>query len=244
MDHMPVSDKQDRRADAAGKHLPPDKPRGHVFAFSADQVCRLTSLSNRQLRYWDDTEFFPPAFREEVRNSPYARVYSYRDVVGLRAIAELRKTYGIPLQHLRRVGSYLGERYTEPWAQLTFYVVGRVVFYQEEKWAAIASAEGTGQQFMEFALRRVEGDVNKEIARLRTRDTTQVGRIIQHRFVAQNRPVLDGTRVPTEAIWEFHVAEYPMTRILAEYPQLRAEDVDAAIDFERKRPRRRRRKAA
>jgi uncharacterized protein (DUF433 family) len=206
-----------------------------VFAFSAEQVRRLTGLTHRQLRYWDDTDFFSPAFRDDARHTPFARVYSYRDVVGLRAIAELRKAFKVPLQHLRKVGMYLSEHYDEPWARLTFYVVGKTVYYQEERSAAIASAAGAGQQVMEFALERVEGDLARAIERARSRDADQIGRVIKQRYVAQNRPVLAGTRVPTEAIWEFHFANYPTGAILREYPQLRPADVDAAIAFERKR---------
>lgn len=99
-----------------------------VLAFSPEQVCRLTGLTDRQLRYWDETEFFAPAYREEVRRSPYARVYSFRDVVGLRALALLRNKHGIPLQQLRKVSKKLGQSYADPWSTLTFYIVGKRVF--------------------------------------------------------------------------------------------------------------------
>jgi hypothetical protein len=36
-----------------------------LLAFTADHVARLTGLSNRQLRYWDDTGFFAPALLDE-----------------------------------------------------------------------------------------------------------------------------------------------------------------------------------
>ena len=57
-----------------------------LLGFSADQASRLTGLSSRQLRYWDETEFFSPAFREEIERAPWWRVYSFRDIVGLRAL--------------------------------------------------------------------------------------------------------------------------------------------------------------
>ncbi len=53
-------------------------------------MCRLTCLSSRRLRYWDNTDFFSPAFGEDARPL-LARVYSFRDVVGLKAIAEMPK---------------------------------------------------------------------------------------------------------------------------------------------------------
>ncbi len=212
-----------------------DKAVSEVLAFSAEQVCRLTGLSARQLRYWDDTEFFPPAFREDVKRSPFARVYSFRDVVGLRALSELRGHYRIPLQTLRRVGDELGRRCEAPWSELTLYIVGKRVFYQSEHDAATRSADRLGQQLMPFELVKVEGSVREGLSRLRVRDEEQVGKISRHRHVAENQPVVAGTRIPTRAIWEFHQADYSMSAILRAYPQLQTADVTAAIDFEQAR---------
>ena len=62
-----------------------------IRAFSADHAVRLTGLSMRQLRYWDDTGFFRHRYASEDRRSPYGRVYSFRDIVGLRTLSVLRK---------------------------------------------------------------------------------------------------------------------------------------------------------
>lgn len=35
---------------------------GEMLAFTADQVSRLTGLSERRLRYWDKTGFFNPEY--------------------------------------------------------------------------------------------------------------------------------------------------------------------------------------
>lgn len=81
-----------------------------LLAFTADHVARLTGLSNRQLRYWDQTGFFAPTHLDEHHRRAFGRIYSFRDVVGLRAISILRKTHKIPLQELRRVGEWLRGR--------------------------------------------------------------------------------------------------------------------------------------
>jgi DNA-binding transcriptional MerR regulator len=203
-----------------------------VFAFSPEQVCRLTGLSDRQLRYWDETGFFSPAFREEVRRSPYARVYSFQDVVGLRALAVMRKRHGVPLQTLRRVGEFLRDRYDEPWSMLTFYIVGKEVFYQEQE--AIRRADETGQLVQPFELVRVESDLRAGMRQLRERSPKQVGHITRNRYVADNQHVLDGTRIPTGAIWEFHAAGYDERAIQGEYGHLSVEDIRAAIEFEQR----------
>ncbi|HEY8686270.1 MAG TPA: DUF433 domain-containing protein [Chloroflexota bacterium] len=203
-----------------------------LLAFSADQVRRLTGLSERQLRYWDNTGFFSPALGETAARARFARAYSFRDLVGLRAIAEMRNTYHIPLQELRKVGATLCEPFAAPWSDLTFYIVGHSVFYQEDKDAAIKRARPGHQQVMPFELTRIVGDVRRAIDRLRQRSKEQIGHVSRHRDIAGNQPVLDGTRIPTRAIWEFHAAGYARRSIRREYPQLTAEDIDAAIAYE------------
>ena len=212
-----------------------ERAMAEPFAFTAEQVQRLTGLSDRQLRYWDSTGFFLPAFGTASKRAPYARVYSYRDLVGLRALAEMRNVHHVPLQELRRVGAYLSEHYAEPWSQLRFFLVGKTVYYRDSEQDAIRRANAGGQEVMRIDLVRVEGDVQAAIARSRARTEQQHGQIARRRFVAGSQPVLDGTRVPTRAVWEFHAAGFSPEAIVREYPQLTPRDVDAAIAFEQER---------
>jgi uncharacterized protein (DUF433 family) len=217
-----------------------------LLGFSADQTSTLTGLSSRQLRYWDDTEFFTPGLREDIERAPWSRVYSFRDVVGLRAIAEMRNQHRIPLQQLRRVGAELRQHFDEPWSTLVFYIVGRQVFFRDAKNEAIMRSDRTRQQVMPFQLVRVEGEVRCELARLRRRSADQVGKITRHRHVAENQTVIEGTRIPTVAIWEYHQAGRSTAEILRAYPQLREADVDAALAHEatRARPKNRQKRAS
>src|SRR5688572_19368755 len=101
-----------------------------VEAFSADHVVKLTGLSKAQLRYWDNTGFFRPRYAAEKR-LPYNRMYSFRDVVGLRTISMLRKEYQISLQHLRKVAKELSQYKDAPWSELKLYVLGKEVVFEE-----------------------------------------------------------------------------------------------------------------
>jgi uncharacterized protein (DUF433 family) len=76
--------------------------------------------------------------------------------------------------------------------------------------------------------------MNKAAERLRDR-SDKVGRIEKRRQVVRSAWVIAGTRIHTEAIWNFHAAGYDEQAILKEYPHLRPEDVSAAIEHERKR---------
>ena len=83
-----------------------------LAAFTEAHVERLTGVSRRQLRYWDQTNFFVPSLAYSDRRAAYSRLYSFRDVVCLKIVDALRNDAGVPLPHLREVKeklAHLGE---------------------------------------------------------------------------------------------------------------------------------------
>jgi uncharacterized protein (DUF433 family) len=203
-----------------------------LLAFGAEHVSRVTSLSLRQLAYWDDTGFFKPRYASENRRSPYSRVYSFRDVVGLRTLATLRKGYRVPLQELRTVAAWLAHRGTEIWASTTFYVLGRHVFYDDPDTGQRMSGRSPGQSALKLPMQRVFSEARDEVDKLRRRSDDQYGKISRNRYVVHNAAVLAGTRVPTSAVWNLHTAGYDNNAIIREYPVLTSEDIEAALAFE------------
>ena len=203
-----------------------------LAAFTAEHVCRLTGLSARQLRYWDQTEFFSPTLVDGFRRRAFGRIYSFRDLVGLRTIGLLRKAHEVPLQELRRVGEWLHARHDAPWSTLKFALKGRkVVFFDPESGTAV-EPRGAGQEVFPIALEAIANEMRIAADRLRDRQPDQIGKLTRNRYVVHNAWVVAGTRVPTGAIWRFHNAGYSAAQIIAEYPRLTTADVDAAISFE------------
>jgi DNA-binding transcriptional MerR regulator len=100
-------------------------------AFSADQVVRLTGLSMRQLTYWDNLGFFRPQYAAEDRKTPFSRIYSFKDVVGLRTLSILKSKYRCSLPHLQMVARDLASYSEAPWAEIKLYVLKRKVQFQE-----------------------------------------------------------------------------------------------------------------
>ncbi len=206
-----------------------------LLAFSADHVCRITGLSRRQLSYWDRTGFFVPQYVDKDRRRPFGRIYSFRDVVGLRAIAMLRNTHQVSLQELRRVGAWLAEHTGIPWSGLTLYVAGRQVFFDDPETGTRLGSRPLGQPVLPIAMQRIADETRTAADRLRERSPDEFGKVTRHRYVVHNAPVLAGTRIPTSAVWNFHKAGYDVTAIIREYPRLTADDVRAAIKYEKKR---------
>ncbi|HUN59425.1 MAG TPA: MerR family transcriptional regulator, partial [Candidatus Binataceae bacterium] len=144
-----------------------------IRAFSAFHVCRLTGLSLRQLSYWDNTEFFSPYYAFENRRSPFSRVYSFEDLVGLRVISILRNERKIPLQTLRRVAEELSHYHSRPWSGLVLYVVGKAVYFKEPD-SDIIRKVGHPQRVFPLAVDAVTTDMQVKADALRVRRVDQI----------------------------------------------------------------------
>jgi uncharacterized protein (DUF433 family) len=184
--------------------------------FSDDHVSRLTGLSKWQLRSWDRLGFFTPRFAYEDRFAPFSRIYSFKDVVGLRTIAVLMNEYRVSFQELKRVAQELVERGYKHWAELKLYVVKRQVHFRRP---GSRDVEGVwdGQLAM-LPIIDVIADVEKRVQELHERSPELRGRVEQHKYVVRNAPVIAGTRIPTAAIRRFHEAGYSAAQILKQYP--------------------------
>ena len=201
-----------------------------IGAFSVDHVVRLTSLSRGQLSYWDKTGFFSPQYASENTRDPYSRVYSFRDVVGLRTIAILRKDYRVSLPRLRKTASDLAAKGYESWAELELYVLNREVHFRAPGTDYVEGVS-SGQVAM-LPIIDVINDVSERLEKLRKRSHSQIGKVEKHRFVARNATVVAGTRIPTATIRRYAEAGFSIEQILREYPTLNRKDVKAALSHE------------
>ncbi len=204
-----------------------------IRAFSAFHVCRLTGLSVRQLSYWDNTEFFSPYFAFENRSSPFSRVYSFEDLVGLRVIAILRNERKIPLQTLRKVAEHLSQYNSRPWSGLVLYVAGKAVYFKEPDTDLIRKV-GLPQNVFALAVDAITTDMQSKADALRIRRADQIGHIERHRNYVHNAWIVAGTRIPTKTIWRYHEAGYDAAAIIKDYPQLTPADVSSAISHEQR----------
>ncbi len=196
-------------------------------AFSEEEVSSLTGLSQRQLRYWDSTGFFRPSFRVDSK-----RVYSFRDLVGLRAIAPIRQR--LSLQSIREISHWLNSNYEAPWSSLRFYLAGDDLVFAEPDSQDLVSTKYPGQEVMEIDLDEIRNQTIRAVER-RQRNPDQLGQVVRFRDVMRNSPVLAGTRVTTRAIYDFHASGCSPEEILFEYPGLSTEDIEAAIRWEQER---------
>lgn len=208
-----------------------------LLAFTVEHAARVAGVSERRVRYWDTTGVLSPSISHEGPRTPYGRIYSFRDLVGLRTLADLRDRFDIPLQRLRMIGERLRRYHETPWSELRFFVEGKRLYFRDPESCMLVSAIEPGQIALPFNLdlAEVARETERRANALAQRDETDFGEVVTNRYVMGNRPVLAGTRIPTTAIWDFHAAGYDTDQITEEYPRLTRIDVERAIAYEEQR---------
>ena len=199
-----------------------------ISAFSLEQVSRLTGLSESQLASWDRDEFFSPALAYVNRRSPYSRIYSFEDVVGLRTLSILRGR--VSMQHLKRAAIRLKEHSGRPWSELTLYTLNREVHFKRPDNGKIEAAV-SGQYGATIPLESVADEMREKANKLRDRDASKIGTVERHKFVMGNAPVFGGTRISVQAVKSLLASGFSAEQILSEYPDLEMADVKAAESY-------------
>jgi uncharacterized protein (DUF433 family) len=200
-----------------------------IAGFTEAQAARLTGISGRQLRYWAGDGFFAPSLTTP--DLPHLRLYSFRDLVSLKVLNQLRNKEKIPLQELRRTKKGLRDLGEHLWAETTLYVFGKRVVFHNPSMGRLEEA-ATGQGVLKIPLKVVAGDVQKAVDAMRKRRPESIGKIERKRGVVQHQPIIAGTRIPVSSIRAFAEAGYSHEAIRKQYPSLTIDDIKAALDYE------------
>jgi len=202
-----------------------------IAAFSEEHVQTITGLSKRRLRYWAATGFFKPSFVEGNAKLPFSRFYSFKDIVALRTLEILRIQNNVPLQHLRKVAEALGRLKDELWTDTTLVVWNRKVAFENPETGAQQEVL-SGQYLLGIPLKKIIEDTTADIIKLKTRQQSEIGRLSRSRGVNHNQWVVAGTRIPVATIKRLHEDGLSVAKIIEEYPDLTAADIDAALGHE------------
>lgn len=198
-----------------------------IGAFSEEHAEKLTGISRHQLRRWDRSGFLVPSYGWEDRRDAFSRIYSFRDLVSLRVLNDLRNEKKVPLQHLRKVSEKLAHLGDQKWTSTTLYVLGKRVVFEDPR-TSLREEVVSGQRVFDIPLRVVISSTRQAVRDLNIRGADKVGKIVQAKFVMHNEPVLAGTRIAVGAIQRFLAAGYSASDIIGEYPDLMPADIEAA----------------
>lgn len=199
-----------------------------IGAFSEEQVGKLTGLSRGQLRAWNRRGFIRPEFKVgDNPRRPFSYIYSFKDLLKLRVLNQLRNVHNVPMHELERVERVLAHMGDEKWTSQRLWVANRRVVFEEPE--SLRKREIASKQFVaEIALEVVVTDARKDIARLNRRDAEEAGSIVKKRYLHSSEPVFQGTRIPVAAVVGYLEAGFSDKQIIKRLPDLEPADIEAA----------------
>lgn len=200
-----------------------------LMAFTAQQLARLSRISERRIRYWEKTGVFRPDYIEKRERGPFRKIYSFRDLVSLRTLGLLRDRFDIQLDELRQASAYLHEHTEAPWSKLALRVYGSHLAFRDPNTNEWMTAAPVGQLLLTLEMSEVSRESETEARRSMERLPDHYGKIARNRNVMSNAWVVSGTRIPVEAILSLKDDGLSTEEIIEQYPSLVAADIEAAI---------------
>ena len=147
----------------AAKRIPGDD--GALDAFTGRRAAEIVGITYRQLDYWARTDLVRPSLRD-ASGSGTRRLYSYRDLLELRAIKTLLDA-GIRLESVRQVFTYLRDQLGEDVTSANLVIQGsRSVLVQSDGELVDLLREGQGVLNI-LPMGAVKSEVDARILELR-----------------------------------------------------------------------------
>lgn len=195
------------------------------------RAANVVGLPEDVLDEWAASGFFVPADYDEDRE-PRRTLYTVVEMVALIAIRQLIQA-GVSQAQLPDMHALLAQLPSET------SLPGHILSFDGSRAllrAAGDTAHRDGHRALELELELDLGailqEVNAGINTLGVRNASDYGRITIDPSVWEGQPVIAGTRIPVFVIVDLVHSGLPMQRILWEYPQLRLEDLEAALKHE------------
>ncbi|MEU4224236.1 DUF433 domain-containing protein [Nonomuraea sp. NPDC026600] len=197
-----------------------------LLAIPDKRAAKLAGISMAQLRYWEFRGVVVPGIRRRLSVRRTIRLYEYQDLVELLVAATLRKGRNITLQHMRQVMDHLrNQGYDAPLRQLRFATHGKEIYFQHPD-GTWEGGKVPNQTVLEWVIKLEL--IRASILKAGERDPDCHGKIVKVRGVHASAPIVAGTRIRVSTVRNFIAAGYDTDAIIAEYPDLTAEDIEAA----------------
>ena len=198
-----------------------------IGAFSEEQVERLTGLSRSQLRRWNTTGFIRPELVNVEGRRPFSRIYSFKDLLKLRVLNQLRNVHNVPMSELRHVARELSHMGDGEWTSQKLWVHRRKVVFVEPE--SSRKREISSKQFIaEIPLEVVTSEARDDIRRMNKRAPEEIGKLESRRYLHSSDKVFAGTRIPVSAVISFMRVGRDDDDILRQYPDLEPGDLEEA----------------
>ena len=198
-----------------------------LIAMPRDRAAALAGVSRRRVIYWEMRNLVRPAIRRRISVRGQVQLYTFRDLVCLLVVAELRKR-DFSLQHVRRVVDHLrSQGYQTPLGTVEFATLGRSEIYfkhADESW----EGDGRPNQLVIHQVISLE-PIRQLIRSAAGRPSTGHGRTERRRGVRANQATFTGTRVPVSTVVAWLESGHTASDVIEAYPDLTDEDVQFAM---------------
>lgn len=164
---------QARHVGEAGESSRPSHPRaasrtppnGHdvvALGFRAPEACHIVGITYRQLDYWTRTNLVRPSL-EEARGSGTRRLYSFRDLVLLKAVKDLIDA-GMSLQKVREAIDYVRTAVSEDPTETTLVArQGTIVVVKPQDRDLLIDALRKGQITLSLPLAPIYEELRQKV---------------------------------------------------------------------------------
>ena len=132
--------------------------------FGATAVRQLIDITYRQLDYWARTGLVRSSIRQAAGRGS-RRVYSFRDLVALRVVSQLREA-GVSIQTIRKAVTYLRQHSDQPLTDLSLVGSGRKVFVLTDDPSRLVEARESGQVVMSISLASLTRHLEAGVTRI------------------------------------------------------------------------------
>ncbi|HZA20066.1 MAG TPA: MerR family transcriptional regulator [Actinomycetota bacterium] len=133
--------------------------------FTAEQASRFTACTAHQLRYWDRIGLMKPSVQSTGGRPGVRRLYSFRDLIGLRCIRSLIEG-GMSLQRIRRAYDYLRKKaeLEQHLSEIKLVTDGDSIFKIHDDDGEILDALKEGQMAFFLAMDEVARGVDERVS--------------------------------------------------------------------------------
>ena len=134
--------------------------------FTAAQACELTACTQHQLRYWDKVGLVKPSIQTTDGRPGRRRIYSFRDLVGLRVVKSLLDN-GLSIQRVRRAWDYLRRTgdMDEQLSSIKLVTDGQSIFAVAHDDAELLDALRQGQLAFFVKIDEIAQDVEDDVTK-------------------------------------------------------------------------------